>query len=127
MSDSELDRNVSRDEKVFFIRSSSRGRLPSTSEGLQQKAKYNGKSFADILNLKKALTREVVVEQAVSAEIVNEGKEDGQVVGYLEYGSMVVVNQSADMLGSTALAEVESINPTSGGRMVFGKLLGEDR
>ena len=48
-------------------------------------------------------------------------------VGYLEYGSMVVVNQSADMLGSTVLAEVESINPTSGGRMVFGKLLGEDR
>ena len=69
----------------------------------------------------------MVVEQAVSAESVNEGKEDGQVVGYLEYGSMVVVNQSADMLGSTVLAEVESINPTSGGRLVFGKLLGEDR
>ena len=42
---------------------------------------YNGKSHADILNLKKALTLEVVVEQAVSAESVNEGNEDGQVVG----------------------------------------------
>ena len=81
----------------------------------------------DILNLNKALTREVVVGEAVSVAIVKEGKEDGQGVGYLEDGSMVVVNQSADMLGSTVLAEVESIIPTSGGRMVFGKLLGEDR
>lgn len=125
--DSELDRNVSRDEKVLFIVSSSKGRLLTTSEGLQQKAKHDGISFVDILNLNKALTREVVVGEAVSVEIVKEGKEDGQGVGYLEDGSMVVVNQSADMLGSTVLAEVESIIPTSGGRMVFGKLLGEDR
>ena len=67
----------------------------------------------------------MVVEQAFSAEIVDEGKEDGHVVGYLEYGSMVVVNQPADMLGSTVLAEVERFNPTSGGRLVFGKLLGK--
>ena len=94
---------------------------------MQQKAKHDGVSFVDILNLNKALTREVVVGEAVSVAIVKEGKEDGQGVGYLEDGSMVVVNQSADMLGSTVLAEVESIIPTSGGRMVFGKLLGEDR
>lgn len=125
--DSELKRNVSRDEKMLFIVSSSKGRLLTTSEGLQQKAKHNSVSFVDILNLNKALTREVVVGEAVSVAIVKEGKEDGQGVGYLEDGSMVVVNQSADMLGSTVLAEVESIIPTSGGRMVFGKLLGEDR
>lgn len=65
--------------------------------------------------------------EAVSVEIVKEGKEDGQGVGYLEDGSMVVVNQSADILGSKVLAEVESIITTSGGRMVLGKLLGEDR
>ena len=69
----------------------------------------------------------MVVGEAGSVEIVREGKEDGQGVGYLEDGSMVVVNQSAEMLVSTVLAEVESIIPTSGGRMVFGKLLGEDR
>jgi len=36
------------------------------------------------------------------------------------------VNQSADLIGSRVLAEVESVIPTSGGRMVFGKLLGEN-
>lgn len=125
--DGQLDRNVSSDEKMLFIVSSSKGRLLTTSKGLQQKAKHDGVSFVDILSLNKALTREVVVGEAVSVAIVKEGKEDGQGVGYLEDGSMVVVNQSADMLGSTVLAEVESIIPTSGGRMVFGKLLGEDR
>ena len=37
--------------------------------------------------------------------------------------AVVVVNQPADMLGSAVLAELESINPAIGGRMVFGKLL----
>ncbi len=97
----------------------------ATCEGLQQKAKDDGISSVDILNLSKALTREVVVGEAVSVEIVNEGKEDGQVLGYFEDGSVVVVNQPADMLGSAVLAELESINPASGGRMVFGKLLGK--
>jgi hypothetical protein len=48
-------------------------------------------------------------------------------VGYLDDGSMVVVNHSADLIGTNVLAEIESIIPTSGGRMVFGKLLGKDK
>ena len=40
---------------------------------------------------------------------------------------MVVVNGGMDFIGSTVLVEVESIIPTSGGRMVFAKLLGEDK
>ena len=42
-------------------------------------------------------------------------------------GSMVVVNRSVDLNGTNVLAEVESIIPTSGGRMVFGIIFGEDK
>jgi uncharacterized protein YacL len=42
-------------------------------------------------------------------------------------GSMVVVNRSVDLTGTKVLAEVESIIPTSGGRMVFGIICGEDK
>ena len=42
------------------------------------------------------------------------GKEDGQGVGYLEDGSMVAVNQSADMLGSSVLAKAKSVISTIG-------------
>ena len=42
------------------------------------------------------------------------GKEDVQGVGYLEDGSMVVVSQSADMLGSSVLAKAKSVISTIG-------------
>lgn len=124
--DSELDSNDSRDEKVLFVVSSSKGRLLATNESLLQKAKHSGVPYVDILNLNKALAQEVVIGNALTVSIMKIGKEDGQGVGYLEDGSMVVVNQSADLIGSRVLAEVESVIPTSGGRMVFGKLLGEN-
>jgi len=124
--DSDLESSDSRDEKILFVVSSSKGRLLATREALLQKAKHSGIPFVDILNLNRALAQEVVIGGALSVSIMKIGKEDGQGVGYLEDGSMVVVNQSADMLGSSVLAEVESVIPTSGGRMVFGKLLGEN-
>lgn len=124
--DSELDRTDSRDEKVLFVVSTSKGRLLATSEALLQKAKHNGIPYIDVLGLNKALTSEVVVGEALTVSIMKVGKEDGQGVGYLEDGSMVVVKHTADLLGTNVLAEVESVIPTSGGRLVFGKLLGEN-
>ena len=92
-----------------------------------QKAKHGGVPYVDALSLGKALARDVEVAGTVAVKIVKLGKEDGQGVGYLDDGSMVVVNHSADLIGTNVLAEIESIIPTSGGRMVFGKLLGEDK
>src|SRR5690606_28186343 len=102
-----------------------KGRLLSASESLVARAKQEGAAYIDMLGLAKTLSREVVVGEALTVRLVKLGKEDSQGVGYLEDGSMVVVNRAADLVGSSVLVEVESIIPTSGGRMVFGKLLGE--
>jgi uncharacterized protein YacL len=125
--DSELNKNDNRDEKMLFVVSSLKGRLFTTSESLLEKAKHSGVPYVDALSLGKALAHDVEVGGTVSVKIVTLGKEDSQGVGYLEDGSMVVVNRSADLIGSNILAEIESIIPTSGGRMVFGKLLGEGK
>jgi uncharacterized protein YacL len=53
--------------------------------------------------------------------IGKEGKERGQGVGYLGDGTMVVVADAAEMVGSDADVEVTSVLQTSGGRMVFAK------
>mgnify|MGYP002631499510 CR=1 FL=1 len=125
--DSELNSEENRDEKMLFVVSTLKGRLFTTSESLLRKAKHNGVAYVDALSLGKALAQEVEVGETLTVKIVKLGKEDAQGVGYLDDGSMVVVNQSGDMIGSNVLVEVESIIPTSGGRMVFGKLLGEDK
>lgn len=125
--ESEVDRKASREEKMLFVVRSLKGRLFSTSESLIGKAKHADIPFVDMLNLSKALTHEVVVGEAIRVHLAKTGKEDGQGVGYLDDGSMVVVSGAADLIGAPVLVEVDSIIPTSGGRMVFAKLLGEDK
>lgn len=124
LHESELNPGQSRDEKMLFIVRSLKGRLLSSNETLLARAKQEGIPFIDMLSVAKALTQEVSVGEAVTVKLVKGGREDSQGVGYLEDGSMVVVNGGADLIGAKVLIEVDSIIPTSGGRMVFGKLLG---
>ncbi|MBC2604675.1 twitching motility protein PilT [Pelagicoccus albus] len=124
--DSEVHSRQSREEKILFIVQSLKGRLLATSESLINRAKQEGVPYVDMLGLAKSLSQEVIVGQTVSVKLVKTGREDSQGVGYLEDGSMVVVNGAADLVGSNILIEVDSIIPTSGGRMVFGKILGQE-
>lgn len=107
--DSDLESSDPRDEKILFVVSSSKGLLLATREALLQEARHIGIPFVDILNLNRALAQEVAIGGALSVSIMKIGKEDGQGVGYLEDGSMVAVNQSADMLGSSVLAKAKSV------------------
>ena len=123
--DSDIEKGQDLREKTLFVVSSLKGRLLTASESMKRRAEQEGITYIDMLGLGKALTYEVEVGSTVSVKLVKEGKEDSQGVGYLDDGSMVVVNGAADLIGSTLFVEVESIIPTSGGRMVFGKMLGE--
>ncbi|MDQ8186889.1 twitching motility protein PilT [Pelagicoccus sp. SDUM812002] len=125
LHESELKHGQSREEKMLFIVRSLKGRLLSVSDSLSSRAKQEGVPFVDMLGLAKALSQEVTVGQAITVRLVKTGREDSQGVGYLEDGSMVVVNGAADLVGADVLIEVDSIIPTSGGRMVFGKMLGQ--
>jgi uncharacterized protein YacL len=51
-----------------------------------------------------------------------EGREEGQAVGYLEDGTMVVVEMGRSRLGSEVKVEVTNVIQTSTGRMVFARL-----
>jgi uncharacterized protein YacL len=58
-------------------------------------------------------------------ELVKEGRERGQAVGYLEDGTMVVVEQARDRMGSTVPVLVRNVIRTTTGRMVFASLEGD--
>jgi uncharacterized protein YacL len=55
----------------------------------------------------------------LSIKIQRYGKDPRQGVGYLEDGTMVVVNGGADYLGSTIKAQIVSVKSTLSGRMIF--------
>ena len=49
------------------------------------------------------------------------GKEDGQGVGYLDDGTMVVIEKGREYIGKTIVVEVMSLLQTSSGRIIFAK------
>lgn len=55
--------------------------------------------------------------------LLKPGEQQGQAVGYLPDGTMVVVNEASPFIGQTIEAEVESMIQTSAGRMLFARLI----
>jgi uncharacterized protein YacL len=72
--------------------------------------------------LADSLNPEVHIGLSVGIELLKIGKEPGQAVGYLRDGSMVVVNDGKQFIGEHVQAEVISIVPTTGGRMIFARI-----
>jgi len=62
----------------------------------------------------------------LSIKIQRYGKDPRQGVGYLEDGTMVVVNGGADFLGSTIKAQIVSVKSTLSGRMIFCNAIEEN-
>ena len=53
---------------------------------------------------------------------VKEGREHGQGVGYLDDGTMVVVEKADDQIGTQVEVRVTNVIQTTTGRMVFAAL-----
>jgi len=63
--------------------------------------------------------------EAIRLEVQKAGKEDGQGVGYLDDGTMVVIQDGRGHIGERVDAEVTSVLQTSAGRMIFARFTGE--
>ena len=74
--------------------------------------------------LAAALRQPVAPGDQLTLKLVKEGREHGQAVGYLEDGTMVVVEEASDMMGSDVRVEVTNMLQTPSGRMVFASLAG---
>ncbi|MBK5308344.1 MAG: TRAM domain-containing protein [Frankiaceae bacterium] len=88
-------------------------------------AKAAGLAGVAVLNLHAlalALRPPVVAGEDVPVLLIKAGKEPGQSVGYLDDGSMVVVERSRDRIGSEVQVRVTSVVTTANGRLIFGKL-----
>jgi uncharacterized protein YacL len=60
----------------------------------------------------------------LTVELVKEGREHGQAIGYLDDGTMVVVERARDRIGSSVAVVARNVIQTATGRMVFASLQG---
>lgn len=72
--------------------------------------------------LASALRQPVAPGEELRIKLVKEGREHGQAVGYLEDGTMVVVEDATEMMGSDVRVRVTNMLQTPSGRMVFASL-----
>jgi uncharacterized protein YacL len=96
--------------------------LLTLDKGLAKVAEVSGISVQDVHALSLAMRPPVQAGDVLTLKLIREGKEAGQAVGYLDDGTMLVVEDAKDSIGESTMVEATSILTTNNGRMVFAKL-----
>jgi uncharacterized protein YacL len=123
--ESEVTKREDVDAKLVFLAQSMRAKLLTTDYNLAKMAEFHGVPWLNLNALAKSLRPELMLGEQLDVELVKPGKEEGQAVGYLEDGSMVVVNGGRPLIGRRVHAEIISVLPTAGGKMVFARHVSE--
>ncbi|MBN1402862.1 MAG: twitching motility protein PilT [Opitutales bacterium] len=121
--ESDVSRKENIEAKLIFVTTALKAKLLTTDYNLAQVAKFHNVEWLNLNTLARCLRTECVVGQRMEVDLVKEGRDPDQGVGYLSDGSMVVVTDGHDYIGRTVLAEVQNILPSAGGRMVFATLV----
>lgn len=89
---------------------------------LNKVASLEGVGVLNINELANAVKPIVLPGEDMAVKVIREGKEIGQGVGYLDDGTMVVVENGGEQLGKTVQLTVTSVLQTPAGRMIFARL-----
>lgn len=89
---------------------------------LHKIAELQGVNVLNVNQLAVALKPAFLPGDEITVQIAREGKERRQGVGYLDDGTMVVVENAADCVGDEVTARVDNWYQTTAGKMLFANL-----
>jgi len=112
------------DEMLVDLSKQLGGKVVTNDYNLNKVAQLRGVTVININDLANALKPVVLPGETMTIRVIKPGEEPGQGVGYLEDGTMVVVEGGRDRIGQTIELIVTSVLQTSAGRMIFGRLDG---
>ena len=90
---------------------------------LNRVAGLQGVTVLNINDLANAVKAAYLPGEELSVRVIQEGREHGQGVGYLEDGTMVVIEEGRYHINRTLDVVVTKVLQTSAGRMIFGKIV----
>jgi len=109
------------DMKLLALARHLNGKLLTNDYNLNKVARLHDVEVINLNELANALKPVFLPGEQIELRIVKPGEEPGQGVGYLDDGTMVVVEGGRDHIGQTVSLSVTSVIQTSAGRMVFGR------
>lgn len=110
------------DAKIIKLAKVLGAKVFTNDYNLNKIAEIQGVSVLNVNELANALRPVVLPGEALEIRLIKEGKEYNQGVGYLEDGTMVVVDNGRRSIGQNVHVIVGSVLQTAAGRMIFGKL-----
>jgi uncharacterized protein YacL len=107
------------DLKLIELARRMSGKIVTNDFNLNKVAQLRGVQVLNINELANSLKPVVLPGEGMRVFVLKEGKEAGQGVGYLDDGTMVVVDQGRRALGKTIEVVVTSVLQTTAGKMIF--------
>lgn len=114
------------DLKLLELARRRRAAVLTTDYNLNRLAEVSGIMALNVNDLANALKPVVLPGEVLRVSLLREGKESGQGVGFLEDGTMVVVDQGRSLVGQEVSVTVTSALQTSAGRMIFARLRADE-
>lgn len=102
------------------------GSLITNDFNLNKVAELQGVPVMNINELANALKPVVLPGEEMRVAVVREGREQNQGIGYLDDGTMIVIEGGRRVVGETVEVVVSSLLQTTAGKMIFAHIKDED-
>jgi uncharacterized protein YacL len=112
------------DQRLVILAKHLGGKVVTNDYNLNKIARLQGVEVINLNDLANAMKPIVLPGEYLQVKLIKRGEEQAQGVGYLDDGTMVVVEQGSYHLGETVKLTVTSVLQTSAGRMIFGRIEG---
>jgi uncharacterized protein YacL len=112
------------DERLVVMAKAVGGRVVTNDFNLNKIAQLQGVEVINLNEMANALKLVALPGENLPVRIVKQGDQVGQGVGYLDDGTMVVVEQGRQAIGQEVTITVTSVLQTPAGRMIFGRIDG---
>ncbi len=116
-----LDKTTEVDERLIKACKINRGQIVTCDYNLEKKANISGIVAININTLANLLKVTAVPGESLHIKILHKGKDITQGVGYLDDGTMIVVENGSNEVGQEINIAVSRIIQTTGGRILFAK------
>lgn len=110
------------DEQLIAAAKKTNARIMTNDYNLNRLASLEGIEVINLNELSNALKPIVLTDETISIKLTKEGERPGQAVGYLDDGTMVVVDDAAHRIGDEVNAVVTNTLTRETGRMIFAEL-----
>ena len=120
--DTEADGELDTDARLVRVAKLLQARLLTNDSALCQVARLQQVQTLNLADLARALRPFVAAGDELELNLVKEGRDPDQAVGYLPDGTMIVVNHGRRYLGSAKRVVISSARQTAGGRLVFAEV-----